>query len=162
VPRLYNAPFEIAANIMGSGRSLPIILEGQSASMERQSALKVVSRYAPLVVWLVFISLASSDNFSAANTSRIIGPLVLWLFPHTTAHQLDTIHFVVRKLAHFTEYAVLGILAARAFSTSPGPTIRGDGFGSHWPLSSLMHWSTSITKALFRAELHQSSIVSLT
>jgi VanZ family protein len=30
----------------------------------------------------------------------------------------------VRKLAHFTEYAVLGILAARAFSTSPGPTIR--------------------------------------
>jgi len=129
VPRLYNAPFEIAANTMGSGRSLPICIEGQiSSSMERQSALKVVSRYAPLVVWLVFISLASSDSFSAANTSRIIGPLVLWLFPNTTTHQLETIHLVVRKLAHFTEYAVLGILAARAFRTSPGPTIRGRWF----------------------------------
>ena len=80
---------------------------------------RLLSRYLPLVVWLVFISFASTDSFSASNTSRIIGPLVLWLFPHTSAETLATIQFFTRKLAHFTEYAILGFLAARAFRTSP-------------------------------------------
>jgi len=41
------------------------------------------------------------------------------LFPNTSAETLATIHFIIRKLAHFTEYAILGFLAARAFRTSP-------------------------------------------
>jgi len=80
---------------------------------------RFLSRYLPLIVWLAFISFASSDSFNAANTSRIIGPLVLWLFPNTSPETLATIHFIIRKLAHFTEYAILGVLAARAFRTSP-------------------------------------------
>ena len=80
---------------------------------------RFLSRYLPLVVWLAFISFASTDSFNAGNTSRIIGPLVLWLFPHTTAETLATIQFFTRKLAHFTEYAILGFLAARAFRSSP-------------------------------------------
>ena len=76
---------------------------------------KFISRYLPLVVWLVFISYASSDSFNASNTSRIIGPLVLWLFPNTSPETMATIHFITRKIAHFTEYAILGFLAARAF-----------------------------------------------
>ena len=82
-----------------------------------------LSRYLPLVIWLGFISFASSNSFSAANTSRIIAPLVLWLFPHTSAETLATIHFITRKIAHFSEYAILGFLAARAFRTSPRPVI---------------------------------------
>jgi VanZ family protein len=76
---------------------------------------RLLSRYLPLVVWLAFISFASSDSFNAGNTSRIIGPLVLWLFPNTSAETLAAVHFVTRKVAHFTEYAILGFLAARAF-----------------------------------------------
>ena len=76
---------------------------------------RLLSRYLPLVVWLAFISFASTDSFNAANTSRIIGPLVLWFFPSTSPEALATIHFIVRKIAHFTEYAILGFLAARAF-----------------------------------------------
>jgi VanZ family protein len=82
-----------------------------------------VSRHVPLLVWLGFISFASSNSFSASNTSRIIGPLVLLLFPHTSAETLATIHFITRKIAHFTEYAILGLLAARAFRNSPRPAI---------------------------------------
>ena len=78
---------------------------------------KLLSRYLPLVVWLAFISYASSDSFNASNTSRIIGPLVLWLFPNTSPETMETIHFITRKIAHFTEYAILGFLAARAFRT---------------------------------------------
>jgi VanZ family protein len=44
---------------------------------------------------------------------------VLWLFPNTTADTLATIHFITRKLAHFSEYAILGFLAARAFRPFP-------------------------------------------
>jgi VanZ family protein len=84
---------------------------------------RFLSRYLPLVAWLVFISYASSASFNASNTSRIIGPLVLWLFPETSTETLPTIHFITRKIAHFTEYAILGFLAARAFRTSPRPAI---------------------------------------
>ena len=41
------------------------------------------------------------------------------MFPSTSPETLATIHFIIRKLAHFTEYAILGFLAARAFRTSP-------------------------------------------
>ena len=85
---------------------------------------RFVSRYLPLIAWLVFISFASSDNFNAGNTSRIIGPLILWLFPNTSPDTLEVVHYITRKIAHFTEYAILGFLAARAFRTSPHPTIK--------------------------------------
>ena len=68
---------------------------------------------------MVFISYASSGDFSAGNTSRIVGPLVLWLFPNTSPETLLVIHIITRKVAHFGEYAVLGFLAARAFRGSP-------------------------------------------
>ena len=84
---------------------------------------RFVSRYLPLIAWLAFIFFASSDNFNAGNTSRIIGPLILWLFPNTSPDTLAVVHFITRKIAHFTEYAILGFLAARAFRTSPRPAI---------------------------------------
>jgi VanZ family protein len=109
--------------------------------------ISFLSRYLPLVAWLVFISYASSDSFSAGNTSRIIGPLVLWLFPDTSQESLAVIHVITRKAAHFTEYAILGFLAARAFRTSPRPAIR-----QRWFLISL---SLIVVYALLD-EYHQS------
>lgn len=86
--------------------------------------VRLFSRYVPLIAWLAFISFASSGSFSAGNTSRIIGPLILWLFPNASIETLALIHFITRKIGHFTEYAILGFLAARAFRTSPRPAIR--------------------------------------
>jgi VanZ family protein len=114
---------------------------------------RFLSRYFPLVVWLAFISYASSASFSASNTSRIIGPLVLWLFPNTSAETLLTIHLITRKLAHLTEYAILGFLAARAFRTSPRPAI-----SRHWFLISA---ALIVVYALID-EYHQSFVPSRT
>ena len=75
-------------------------------------------RYGPVVAWMCFIFFASTNSFSAANTSRIIRPLLLWLFPRISEAAIDEVHFLVRKAAHFTEYALLALLAARAFRTS--------------------------------------------
>ena len=82
---------------------------------------------------MAFISFASTGNFSAGNTSRIIGPLVLWLFPDTSPATLLTIHGITRKIAHLTEYALLGILAARAFRGSSR-----EGLRERWFLASLV------------------------
>jgi len=75
-------------------------------------------RYVPLVGWIGFIFFASTGAMSASNTSRIIGPLFKWLFPRISETQLLFVHFSVRKSAHFAEYAVLALLAARAFIPS--------------------------------------------
>jgi VanZ family protein len=106
-----------------------------------------------VLLWLVLISLASSDEFSASNTSRIIGPLVLWLFPNTPAETLAAIHFIVRKMAHFTEYAILGVLAARAFRGSSHLTLR-----QHWFLVAL----SLIAIYALLDEFHQSFVPSRT
>jgi VanZ family protein len=83
-----------------------------------------LSRYLPLVLWMIFISIASTGEFSGDNTSRIVRPVVLWLFPGTSEATLQIIHFAVRKAAHLTEYAVLGFLAGRAFATSSHDLLR--------------------------------------
>jgi VanZ family protein len=81
-------------------------------------------RYGPVVAWACFVLFASSSSFSASNTSRIIRPLLLWLFPQISEASLQQAHLLVRKAAHFTEYAVLALLAARAFRTSGRAALR--------------------------------------
>jgi VanZ family protein len=81
-------------------------------------------RYGPLAAWAAFVLFASSAEFSASNTSRIIRPLLLWLFPHIAEASIQSVHFFVRKAAHLTEYAILALLAARAFRTSGVAALR--------------------------------------
>ena len=81
-------------------------------------------RYGPLLLWLFFISFASTSEFSADNTSLYVRPLLLWLFPDATETTLATLHFLIRKAGHFFEYAVLGYLARRAFVGSSNAFIR--------------------------------------
>jgi len=81
-------------------------------------------RYGPLVLWIIFISLASTSEFSASNTSMILRPILLWLFPNLSEARLAAAHFLTRKAGHFTEYAVLAFLARRAFITSSQVTLR--------------------------------------
>ena len=92
--------------------------------MKTQSALERIWRYAPLILWIGLISFASTNEFSAINTSKIVPPLLVWLFPNISEEKIRLVHFVVRKAAHFTEYAVLGWLAARAFFTSSHQFLR--------------------------------------
>jgi VanZ family protein len=81
-------------------------------------------RYGPLLLWMVLISFASTSEFSALNTSQIFRPLIRWIFPNLSEERVAAIHFLTRKVAHFSEYAVLGILAARAFATSANKVVQ--------------------------------------
>ena len=90
-------------------------------------------RYGPLVLWAALIFIASTSLLSGSNTSTILRPAVLWLFPNTTEATLNLVHFFVRKAGHFTEFAIFALLAARAFRTSSHSSLR-----NHWFATSLL------------------------
>jgi VanZ family protein len=68
-----------------------------------------------VVVWIAAVQIFASGSFSANETSRFIGPLLRWLFPDADAVSVATMHLAIRKAAHFVEYAILALLALRAF-----------------------------------------------
>ena len=71
--------------------------------------------YAPLLIWIGVIFFLSSGQGSSTRTSFIIRPLLEFLFPTATQETLQLYHGFIRKCAHLSEYAVLGLLACRAF-----------------------------------------------
>jgi VanZ family protein len=71
------------------------------------------SEWIPVLVWGAVIFTLSTSAFSAANTSRIIDPILRWLIPGISAASVDVCHMLVRKAAHFTEYGILFWLLAR-------------------------------------------------
>ena len=70
--------------------------------------------------WMIIIFSASSDASSVAHTSQLIDPFCKWFWSGITREQLDTIHLVVRKGAHLTEFAFLALLLLRALSLNRG------------------------------------------
>lgn len=74
-----------------------------------------LTAYAPLIIWTIFIFGLGSGIGAMNETSRIIRPLLEWLFPNSPLETLTFYHGLIRKFAHFFEYAVLGFLACRAF-----------------------------------------------
>lgn len=93
----------------------------------------LLSAYAPIVLWLGVIFFLSSGSGSAAQTSRIIGPLIAFLFPSADEAFIQIVHAAVRKTAHVTEYAILASLASRAFLTSSILMLR-----KYWALWAIM------------------------
>lgn len=85
-------------------------------------------RYAPVILWIGAIFIASSNTGSMSNTSRIIRPLLEFLFPATPEEILVVYHGYIRKFAHFAEYSALAFLAARAFSGSSVKILRNYWF----------------------------------
>ena len=110
-------------------------------------------RYGPAAAWAGFVLFASSSGFSASNTSRVIRPLLVWLFPGISEASLLQAHFLVRKAAHFTEYALLALLAARAFHTSSRAALR-----RRWWLASF----ALVAAVALADEYHQSFLPSRT
>jgi VanZ family protein len=71
-----------------------------------------------VVAWIAVIQIFASGSFSANETSRFIGPLLRWLFPDADAESVAAAHFAIRKASHLVEYALLALLALRAFQLS--------------------------------------------
>jgi VanZ family protein len=73
-----------------------------------------------VILWCGFIHWMSSNAFSAQNTSTILEPLLRFLMPSISEAKIQVVHFVVRKMAHLTEYFIAGTLLFRAFRDESG------------------------------------------
>jgi VanZ family protein len=88
----------------------------ESITSARSSlATKIFRYWLPVLIMIGAMYYASTDIFSGENTRSVIEKLVLWLRPHTSDRGLMKINYVVRKAAHFIEYAILAALLFRAF-----------------------------------------------
>ena len=79
-------------------------------------------RWMPALAWAVVLFCFSTSYFSAENTSRIIDPILRFLMPAASTVTIAFAHGLVRKAAHFTNYAILfwllvsGPLRARPYT----------------------------------------------
>lgn len=84
-----------------------------------------------VVAWAATVWLLGGGEFSAPETSRILGPLLDWLAPGLSPEARRCWLGAIRKLAHPTEYAVFAVLALRAVRTlrlAPGRPLAAHAF----------------------------------
>jgi VanZ family protein len=61
----------------------------------------------PTILWLIVLFVLSTSLFSAANTSKILIPILRFLLPGASWATIILLHGLVRKAAHFTNYGIL-------------------------------------------------------
>jgi VanZ family protein len=103
----------------------------------------------PVLLWMGVIFVASSDSGNFEHSSRIIGPVLRWLFPAASTETIGQMHHFLRKAGHFTEYAILALLAMRALRLSKPDR--------SWILSAVLALALSAAYAA-TDELHQSYV----
>jgi VanZ family protein len=84
-----------------------------SATKSSTAHSAVLSDWGPVIIWSVLLFVLSTSVFSAANTSRVIEPVLRLLLPTASAATITLLHGLIRKAAHFTNYAVLFWLLIR-------------------------------------------------
>ncbi len=90
--------------------------------LPQDNRLSQISRWLPLFLWMVLISLFSTDSFSNDNTGSFIEPILRAVLGRSFSEEaFDLIHYLIRKSSHVIEYAILGGLWYRAVN----PGLRG-------------------------------------
>lgn len=77
------------------------------------------ARWIYLGAWMAIIFLASSDASSGHHSSAIVDAVIQMLGIEPTPALLEGANHLFRKAAHFTEYAILGLLWAWALPRGP-------------------------------------------
>jgi VanZ family protein len=102
----------------------------------------------PALCWAGVIWALSTSSFSAEHTASFLAPGLRWLYPAITPEQIATIHFLIRKTAHFTEYFVFSLLLFRGR--------RGEEEGWRWTWA-LSAFALAAVSAMLD-EVHQSFV----
>ncbi len=76
---------------------------------------RVVLVWVVTAAWLGNISVLSTSAYSGSVTGWLLAQLLLSLHIHLALHTFAVIHFLIRKLAHCTEYAIFGLLLYHSF-----------------------------------------------
>ena len=118
--------------------------------------ISFLRHWLPPLVWMALIFSASADTQSTEHTSRILGPLLRWLWPGIAQEKIELARWLVRKAAHVTEFAILAWLWWRAWRKP----VRHDQRPWSWPAA----WLALMGVILYAAsdEFHQRFVANRT
>jgi VanZ family protein len=116
----------------------------------------LVKTWIAAILWLIVIAIESSALLSASNTSRILYPLLHFLFGMDWEH-FHVWHFYIRKGGHVVGYAILSILLFRAWRATL-PAMSDVNWTARW--AAIAIFGTAFVASL--DEWHQSFIPSRT
>jgi VanZ family protein len=122
-------------------------------SSNRHNLLKA---WIAAVLWLIVIAIESTAWLSSHNTSRVLYPLLHFLFGLNWP-QFEVWHFYIRKGGHVVGYAILSILFFRAWRETL-PRVDCGKWTPRWATIAIL--GTAIVASL--DEWHQSFIPSRT
>lgn len=122
-------------------------------STDRHHLLKA---WIAAILWLIVISIESTNLASSSNTSRILYPLLHYLFA-LNWEQFEPLHFYIRKGGHVFGYGLLSILLFRAWRETL-PALGNPRWTWRWANISVL--GTALVASL--DEWHQSFIPSRT
>lgn len=88
-------------------------MNGGVAVESGDSVERTIIKWLPVLIWATVIFGLSTSYFGASNTSKIIDPILRFVLPGASAATIALGHDLVRKCAHFTNYAILFWLLAR-------------------------------------------------
>ncbi len=74
----------------------------------------------PPLLWMGLIYFFSTSTFSEESTASFLLPVLRALFPEASDVTLSKIHSFVRKMGHFTEFAILSLLWLRTLKRNWG------------------------------------------
>ena len=129
-------------------------MSSSSYSLPAQPVRKLLL-WVPTVAWLCVIAAFSTDLFSARHTGSILWKILHWFHPGISRQTFNTIHFLVRKSAHFCTY---GLLSMFAFFSWRGTLPRATRWSPRWCALALV--LTFLAASL--DEFHQTFIPSRT
>src|ERR1700716_731636 len=95
-----------------------------------------LSYWIPAILVALMISGFSTHYFSNERTSRIIVPVLHWLFPSATPRMLHIMHMGIRKMAHVAEFS---LFSAALFH---GVRAERNGWRFTWAVASLVITAT--------------------
>ena len=128
----------------------------ERVAAKTSEAVRSVGKYTwlwawwPALLWAAFIFVMSTDAFSAQHTASFFDPILKWLKPDITRHQLMLANHYIRKTAHFSEYFVFCVLLYRG--------VRGPREGWRWTWG-LAAWFIAVGYAALD-EVHQAFVAS--
>jgi VanZ family protein len=76
----------------------------------------VILTWATTVAWAGNISLLSTGSYGASVTGWLLKDLLSLVHIHLAGPTFEIVHFLIRKLAHLTEYGMLGLFLYHSFT----------------------------------------------
>lgn len=121
------------------------------SELEKRRKINHIIRVAAVIIWCVVIFLFSANDSDESNAQsnrlfdfivKFVNPVYDSMDPEAQLRYHDIATFIIRKLAHFTEYAILGMLAFSALWKIEKVKLRGLaalGFGFLYASSDEIH-----------------------